>query len=231
MTEAERSLIACWASRCLLARRLCRSRKRISNGRSRSSIQRIATPRSRFYVNPHGRQPSIIARHDVWVLGEVDSARERDRRGRRRRGRVRSRSRRRANAYFFKIIFDMVRGDAEAARNRCGEIVIQISEQHGLCALSCSWESCPPCGPAPSWDDSAGRPDPSLDRVLSSFLGQGTELLLRPSTRVCSPELEAKRGDVQDALTRVENALALASFDRRTLPATLCCTVSAAKFY
>ena len=83
----------------------------------------------RFYINSCiGLKPYIAQTN--WILGEFEQARsvmEGAVADAAASGHVPTQ----ANAYFFKIIFDMVRGDAEAARTDA-EIVIQISEQHGL---------------------------------------------------------------------------------------------------
>jgi predicted ATPase len=109
------------------------------------------------------------------------------------------------NTYFFKAHFEIVRGDAGAAR-RDAEIVVKLSQENSLPlftafgALHSAWASARLDG-----CETAAR---ELRQVLAAYTDQGNKLLV-PFFQGLLAEIEAQ-GDAEGALTRIEEAVALA---------------------
>jgi predicted ATPase len=110
-----------------------------------------------------------------------------------------------ANTYFFKVHFEMVRGDAEATR-RDAEILIKLSQENALTlyaafgALQYTW-ACVRL-------DARGGGVTELRQALAAYTERGNRLHV-PFYQGLLAEIEAE-GDASAALTRIDEALALA---------------------
>jgi hypothetical protein len=111
------------------------------------------------------------------------------------------------NVYVFKAHFEMVRGDAGAAR-RDAEIVVELGQANALTlftatgALQSAWAS--------ARLDGGEAHATELRRALAAYTNQGNKQFV-PFSQGLLAEIEA-RDDAGGALTRIEEAL-----DRRTL--------------
>jgi predicted ATPase len=111
----------------------------------------------------------------------------------------------RLNTYFFKAHFEMVHGDAGAAR-RDAEIVVKLSQENALAlftafgALHSAW--------ARARLDGRGSGAAELRQTLATYTDQGNKLFV-PFYQGLLAETEAQR-DAEGALTRIDEALALA---------------------
>jgi class 3 adenylate cyclase/predicted ATPase len=109
------------------------------------------------------------------------------------------------NTYFFKAHFEMVRGDAGAAR-RDAEIVVKLGQENALTlyttlgALQFDW--------ANARLDGRETEAMGLRRALAAYTDQGNKLWV-PFFQGLLAEIEAQ-DDAEGALTRIEEALALA---------------------
>jgi adenylate cyclase len=109
------------------------------------------------------------------------------------------------DTYRFKAHFEMVRGDAAAAR-RDAEIIVKLSRENALPfyaiegALVSAWASGRP--------DGRGSGATELRQALAEYIGEGNKFFL-PFYQGLLAEIEA-RADVEGALIRIEDALALA---------------------
>jgi class 3 adenylate cyclase/predicted ATPase len=108
-------------------------------------------------------------------------------------------------AYVYKAHFEIVRGDARAAR-RDAEIVAELSRENAITlfaafgALQSAW--------ANARLDSCEGGAMQLREALAEYTNQGNKLLV-PFYLGLLAEIEAQ-GDAEEALTRIEEALALA---------------------
>jgi predicted ATPase len=109
------------------------------------------------------------------------------------------------NVYFFKVHFEIVRGDAGAARPDA-EIVVKLSQENALAhfaahgALQSAWAS--------ARLDGRETGAAALRQALAAYTDQGNRLHV-PFYQGLLAEIEA-RCDALGALTRIEEALALA---------------------
>jgi predicted ATPase len=109
------------------------------------------------------------------------------------------------NTYFYKAHFETIRGDAGAAR-RDAEIVVKLSQENALTlftalgALQSAWASA-------RLDDRGGGAT-ELRQALAAYTDQGNRLQV-PFYQGALAEIEAE-GDAAAALTRIDEALALA---------------------
>ena len=109
------------------------------------------------------------------------------------------------HTYFFKAHFEIVRGDAGAAR-RDAEIVVKLSQENALPlftaagALQSAWTS--------ARLDSRETGATALRRVLAAYTNQGNKYFV-PFYQGLLAEIEAQ-GDAEGALIRIDEALALA---------------------
>jgi predicted ATPase len=109
------------------------------------------------------------------------------------------------NTYLMKAHFDMIRGDAAAAR-RAAEIVVKLSRENaltlyaGMGALQSAWANA-------RLDGSETRAT-DLRHALGTYIGQGNRTLV-PFSQGLLAEIEAER-DAAGALTRIDEALGLA---------------------
>jgi predicted ATPase len=109
------------------------------------------------------------------------------------------------NAYFFKAVFEIVRGDAGAAR-RDAEIVVELSQENAL-TLFTSWGALQSAWATARLDGSETGAM-ALRQALAAFTDQGSKVSV-PFFQGLLAEIEAQ-GDAQGALTRIDGALALA---------------------
>jgi predicted ATPase len=109
------------------------------------------------------------------------------------------------NTYWFKAHFEMVRGDAGAARGDA-EIVVELSQENALTlftawgALQSAWAS--------ARLDGRETGATQLRQALAAYTDQGNKFLV-PFYQGLLAEIEAQ-GDAEGALIRIEQALALA---------------------
>jgi predicted ATPase len=109
------------------------------------------------------------------------------------------------HAYFLKAHFEIVRGDAGAAR-RDAEIAVKLSQENALAlyaargALQSAWAS--------ARLDGRETGAMQLREALAAFTDQGNKLLV-PFYQGLLVEIDAQ-GDAEGALTRIDGALALA---------------------
>jgi predicted ATPase len=110
-----------------------------------------------------------------------------------------------ANTYFSKAHFEIVRGDAGAAR-RDAEMVVKLGQENAL-ALYASWGALQFAWASARLD---GRETAAteLRQALSTILDQGSKTFV-PFFHGLLAEIEAQ-GDAAPALTRIDEALALA---------------------
>jgi predicted ATPase len=108
------------------------------------------------------------------------------------------------NVYVFKAHFEMVRGDAGAAR-RDAEIVVEFSQANGL-ALFAAWGALQSAWASARLD---GRETGAtkLLRALAAFTDQGNKNFV-PFYQGLLAKIEVE-GDAEEAFTRIEEALAL----------------------
>jgi class 3 adenylate cyclase/predicted ATPase len=110
-----------------------------------------------------------------------------------------------AQAYMYKTHFEMVRGDAGAAA-RDAEILVKLGQENALSlhsalgAMQSAWAS--------ARQDGRRTGTTELRRVLTAYIGQGNKIDV-PFHQGLIAEIEAE-GDAAGALTRVDEALALA---------------------
>jgi adenylate cyclase len=106
--------------------------------------------------------------------------------------------------YFLKAQFEMIRGDAGAAR-RDAEIVVKLSQENAIAlyaavgALQSAWAS--------ARLDGRHTGATELRQALAAFTDQGKQFV--PFYQGLLADIEAQ-GDVERALTQIEEALALA---------------------
>src|SRR5262249_39556699 len=109
------------------------------------------------------------------------------------------------NAYFYKAHFETVRGDAGAA-GRAAEIVAKLSQENAL-TLFAAWGAV-----ASAWASARldGRETGAteLRQALAAYTDPGNKLFV-PFYQSLLAEIEAQ-DDAEGALTRIEEALALA---------------------
>src|SRR5262249_2046685 len=109
------------------------------------------------------------------------------------------------NTYFAKAQFEIVRGDAGTAR-RDAENVVKLSQENAITlfeaigALQSAWAS--------ARLDGRETRATELRQALAAFTGQGNKFLV-PFYQGLLAEIEAP-GDAEGALTRIDEALALA---------------------
>jgi predicted ATPase len=109
------------------------------------------------------------------------------------------------HAYFLKANFEIVRGDAGAAR-RDAEIVVKLSQENAIVlyaargALQSAWAS--------ARLDGGETGAMQLRQALAAFTDQGDKLLV-PFYQGLLVEIDAQ-GDAEGALNRIDEALALA---------------------
>jgi predicted ATPase len=109
------------------------------------------------------------------------------------------------NTYYFKAQFEIVRGDAGAAR-RDAELVVKLSQENAL-TLYAAWGALQSVWASARLD---GRETGAteLRQTLAAYIDQGNKVNV-PFYRGLLAEIEAQ-GDAEGALTRIEEALALA---------------------
>ena len=111
-----------------------------------------------------------------------------------------------ANVYTYKTLLEIVRGNAEDAKH-AAEAAIRVSREYGTAlysavgALSNAW--------ARAWLGDRNTGITELRQELASYSGQGNKLRV-PFYEALLAQLEAEGQDVAGALSRVEEALALA---------------------
>jgi predicted ATPase len=144
--------------------------------------------------------------HTKWQLGEVDRARELIEESVA-RAIESAHGPTLANTYTFKALFEMFRGDAEAGRH-AAESILEVSREHhlplylALGSMSSSWAR------ARLGDRETGVTE--LRQALAAYADQGNKLIA-PFFQGLLAEFEAEGQDMEGALARIGQALALAS--------------------
>jgi predicted ATPase len=110
------------------------------------------------------------------------------------------------NTYFNKAHFEIVRGDTEAAR-RDAEIVVKLGRDNAL-ALYASWGALQSAWASARLDGSETAAT-GLRQAVTTISDQGSKAFV-PFFQGLLAEIEAQ-GDAAAALTRIDEALALAS--------------------
>jgi predicted ATPase len=110
-----------------------------------------------------------------------------------------------ANTYMFKVHFEMVRGNAEATR-RDAEIIIKLSQENAL-TLYAAWAALQSTWASVRLDNRGGGAT-ELRQALAAYTDRGNSLHV-PFYQGLLAEIEAE-GDAVAALTRIDEALALA---------------------
>jgi predicted ATPase len=110
------------------------------------------------------------------------------------------------NTYMFKALFEIVRGDAEAAR-RDAKIVVKISQENALPVYAASGAVQSAWASARLDDRETGAT--ALRQALVAFTDQGNKAFV-PFVQGLLAEIEAQ-GDAEGALTRIDEAIALAA--------------------
>jgi predicted ATPase len=111
-----------------------------------------------------------------------------------------------ANVYHFKAIFEILRGDAGATL-RAAETIVELSREHGL-ALYLAWGTLFLCwARARLPDRETGVTE--LGQALAAYTNQGNKLFV-PFFQGLLAEIEAEEEDAEGALSRIDEALAVA---------------------
>ncbi len=140
-----------------------------------------------------------------WLLGDLGKARELiEEAGARavQSGHVPTQT----TVYYQTVLFEMLRGDAEATQ-RTAEALVQLSQEHSMAlyltggALACAWAR------ARRGDRERGATD--LRQALAAHADTGNKLHV-PYFQGLLAELEAEAGSKEAALSRIDEALALA---------------------
>jgi predicted ATPase len=157
-----------------------------------------------FRFGDTGAAASVYLANTKWQLGEVEPARALVERAVARAietGHVPTL----VNTYYFKAHFEMVRGDAGAAQ-RDAEIVAELSQENAITlfatlgALQSAWA----CARLDGRETGAAE----LQQALAAYTDQGNKHIV-PFFQGLLAEIEAQ-GDAEGALTRIDEALALA---------------------
>jgi class 3 adenylate cyclase/predicted ATPase len=109
------------------------------------------------------------------------------------------------NTYYFKAHFEIVRGDAGAAR-RVAEMIVKLSQRNALTLYTASGALQSAWGNARL--DGGEAAVTELRQALAAVTDQGTKMTV-PFYQGLLAEIEAQ-GDAEGALTRIEEALTLA---------------------
>jgi class 3 adenylate cyclase/predicted RNase H-like nuclease len=158
----------------------------------------------RFGMEP-GAAATVLLAHTNWLLGEIGRARELGEESVARALESRHVPTQ-SNTYYFKSLFEILRGDAGAAR-RAAETAVELSREHGIAlnlaqgALSSSWAR------ARLGDRETGVTE--LRQALTAYLSQGNKLFA-PFFKGLLAELEAEGQGAEEALSRIDEALVLA---------------------
>ena len=128
------------------------------------------------------------------------------------------------NTYYFKAVFEMLSGDAEAARSTA-ESLVGLSREHGLALYMTLGQLSLTCARVRLGDRETRITE--LRQALAAYTNQGNNLWV-PFFQGQLAEIEAKVEGSNIALTRIHQALALAGETGQG--ATPCCTASGARF-
>jgi class 3 adenylate cyclase/tetratricopeptide (TPR) repeat protein len=161
-------------------------------------------PGQRFAADT-GATARVYLAHAIWQLGKPGQARELMEEAVARAVDP-PRPQTPTNAHHFKAVFEIYRGDAEAAR-RDAEIVVELSRRHGL-ALFLAWGTVALCwANARLHDRETGMTE--FRAALAAYTDQGNRFFASFFQGLLA-ELEAEEPGATGAVTRIERALALA---------------------
>jgi class 3 adenylate cyclase/predicted ATPase len=109
------------------------------------------------------------------------------------------------NTYYFQALFEILRGDAEAAW-RVSEAIVKLSEEHGFALFFALGTLCRGWARARLGDREAGVME--LRQALTAYAELGNRLYL-PLFQGLLAEIEAEGEETEKALNRIDEALAL----------------------
>ena len=112
------------------------------------------------------------------------------------------------NTWSFKAAFEMYRGDADAALH-AAETLADLCREHGLASYLALAAAGSGWARARLGDEEAGITE--LRRALAALTEQGNQVRCAASSKVCSPRSKPEVGSAEGALTRIDEALALAN--------------------
>jgi class 3 adenylate cyclase/predicted ATPase len=111
------------------------------------------------------------------------------------------------NTWSFKVAFELNRGDADATMH-AAETLADLCREHGLASYLAHAAACSGWARAQLGDEEAGVTE--LRRALAALTAQGNKLGV-PLYQALLAEIEARVESAEGALTRVDEALALAN--------------------
>jgi tetratricopeptide (TPR) repeat protein len=152
-----------------------------------------------------GAGGAVILALSYWLLGEVDRARERIAEAVARAAES-SHETTVANTHIMKALFEMIRGDAPAAR-RAAETAIELGGKLQLTLMVAEGTICSAWARARLDNGSSGTTE--LRQAIAAYTSQGNRAYL-PLFLGEHADLEAERVGRAEALTRIDEALALA---------------------
>jgi class 3 adenylate cyclase/predicted ATPase len=112
-----------------------------------------------------------------------------------------------ANTYHYKALFEIIRGDAEAARD-AAQTLVELSREHGLALFLSEGTASLGWARARLGDRETGVRE--LRESIAAHTEQGNKLFV-PFYQGLFAEIEAEGSDYQAALTQIDEALALAT--------------------
>jgi predicted ATPase len=142
----------------------------------------------------------------IWALGDVERAQTLSEEASARADET-GHAPTRANAYHIISLYYMLRGDPEIAR-RTATIVVDLGREHGMALFLASGEVDSNWARVRLGDRESAMA--GVGEALAAYLGQGSRLFA-PLFQGLLAELEAEGQDANDALQRIDEALALAN--------------------
>ncbi len=152
-----------------------------------------------------GASATAYLAHTNWLVGEVGRARELIEE-------AVARAVESAHAptqtliHHFKAVFEILRGDARAAR-RAAETEVELGREHGLALYLANGTVC--LGWARAWLGERARGVTELQQSLAAYAEQQGKLFV-PLYQGLLAEIEVEGQDMEGALARIDEALALA---------------------
>ena len=153
-----------------------------------------------------GAAATAILALTCWLLGEVGRARERIAEAVARAAES-AHEPSVANTHFLKALFEMLRGNAPAAR-RAAETAIELGRKLELTVILAEGTICSAWACARLGNGSSGTTE--LGQAIAAYTGQGNRAYL-PLFLGELADLEAEQVGITEALARIDEALALAS--------------------
>jgi predicted ATPase len=152
-----------------------------------------------------GAVASVHLAQANWLLGNVERARELMKEAAARAGET-AHAPTVTNVDYFKTVFEVLRGDAGACL-RITESLVELTRQHGLSVYVALGTVCSGWARARLGERESGVVE--LREAITTYTGQGNKCHV-PLHQGLLAELEAEEADAEGALTRIDQALALA---------------------